>query len=194
MKKPTVYSVMAKILYSMDNLKDTPSYKADLAEIRHTIGKPIEEATEAWPILFENLPEEFLSKWKNPTYEEIAILTTLQLYALHQQGKAESVLLKDNERWENIGTAFRSLRIGEDSKSIDRRFNVLITSTNFDELNYHLRQMVKLLRSRTNAKINYPRVADDLYKILRGYDSDVKLRWSREYYRINNKENDNDEK
>lgn len=193
-KNQTVYSAMSGILFRMENLRDTPSFKRDLAELRHTVGKPLEEATDAWAILFENLPEKMISTWKNPSYEEKAIYNTLQLYALHQQGQADNVNLSEAEVWENIGSSLKNLRTKDNTKSIDRRFNALVTSTNFEELVYHLRQLIKLLKSRTESKVNYSRLASDLFNILRGYDSDVKLRWAREYYRTNQKEKDKNEK
>ena len=64
------------------------------------------------------------------TPEERAILT-LQLYSLHQQGKHDSVYLeKEKKSWTNIGHSLASLRQGENSIAVDRRFNVMITSTN----------------------------------------------------------------
>ena len=77
----------------------------------------------------ENLPEEFLSSYQQPSYEELAIYTALQLYALHQQGVSTSVMLDDSKPYENIGSALGKLRKEDDTTSIDRRFNTMITSS-----------------------------------------------------------------
>ena len=59
--KQTVWTVTNKIIFKLSNQKEETYDKATLAKIRKTLGKPLSEATEMWPILFKNLPEEFLS-------------------------------------------------------------------------------------------------------------------------------------
>ena len=103
--KQTVWTVTKKIIFKLSNQKEETYDKATLAKVRKTLGKPLSEATEIWPILFENLPEEFLSSYQQPSYEELAIYTALQLYALHQQGVSTSVMLDDSKPYENIGSA-----------------------------------------------------------------------------------------
>ena len=49
--KPTVSSVTRKILMKLSNQIDTSPGKAVLAKIRHSIGKPINKATEIWSLL-----------------------------------------------------------------------------------------------------------------------------------------------
>ena len=83
-----------------------------------------------------------------------------------------------------MGTSLRSLRTSSHQTAVDRRFNTMVTATNFEELLYHLRQLIKLLASRTQTQINYPKLAEDFYWYLRGYSDQVKLRWSRQYYRV----------
>jgi CRISPR system Cascade subunit CasB len=183
-KEKSVYSVTLGILNQLDETREQPAVKATLANLRNTLGMSLWEASGAWPILFERLPESFISTYKEPSYEEHAIFTTLQLYAVHQQGKSDSVLETKGESWQNIGTSLRILRGGEQEKSVDHRMNTLVTSTTFEELSHHLRQMIQILKSKSDAKVNYPRLAEDLYWFLRGYEKEMRLRWSREYYRI----------
>lgn len=123
---------------------------------------------------------------------EKAILTAVQMYALHQQAKVESVLnldYKEGERRQNIGDALSSLR-SDDSKAIDKRFNAMITSSNFEELSHHLRQMIKLLKAKSDAKVDYASLADDLYWFLKNQREGLKIKWSRSYYKLNKKERD----
>ena len=181
--KPTVSSVTRKILMKLSNQIDTSPGKAVLAKIRHSIGKPINKATE-----------EFLGKSGRASYEETVILITVQLYALYQQGLSHSVLVEDVEKYHNIGSSLRQLRKGDDTTAIDRRFNVMITSSTFEELTHHLRHLVKLLKSRSpETKIDFAKLSQNLYWFLRDSQETVRLDWAREYYKQDNKgEKDND--
>ncbi len=180
------------ILKHLDETRDLSSTKADLAHLRNSIGKPINEAAEVWPLLFQYMPPELLSERQEANHAELAVLTTLQLYALHQQGRSESVLEME---WENMGPALKVLRkeSKDESKAIDRRFNTLVTSTSFEELAHHLRQMVKLLRSNRQAKVNYTVLAGDLFNFLNHYDDSVKISWSRDYYRAIKREGEQED-
>ncbi len=189
-----VYKVANKILYSLESISGTSQGKATLARLRNSIGKPLTDTIEVWSILFEYLPEEFLGTDKNVSYEEISILTTLQLYALHKQGLSKSVLLEGENGYKNIGYSLRCIRKGEDIKSSDRRFNAMITSSTFEELTYHLRHLINLMKSRNSqANVNYGKLAEDLYWYKRGYAERIRLSWAREYYfnKTNKGENDN---
>src|SRR5690554_4593418 len=88
---PTVYQVVSKIMGQLSKTFDTSVGKASLANLRNSIGKEPSEPIEIWPIMLENMPEEFLGSDGNLTAEEKAILNTLQLYALYQQSRLESV-------------------------------------------------------------------------------------------------------
>ena len=134
-----------------------------------------------------------LKRPRKLTWEEQAILTSLQLYALHQQGKSESVALQEEtDKWENMGHSLRTLRTG-DEKAVDRRFNALITAANYEELVHHLRQMIKLLKAKTDTKVNYAKLADDLYGFLRNYPETMRIRWAKAYYRTTMKKGEEDE-
>lgn len=185
--KLNVYSETARVLRKLDNTRENPGTKAKLASIRNSINKDSTANMDAMAFVFQNIPEEFLGFNKNLNDYEKAILTAVQMYALHQQGKVDSVLKLDyveGERRQNLGDAFHSLR-GDDSKAIDRRFNAMITSSNFDELSHHLRQMIKLLKSKSDAKVDYASLADDLYWFLKNQREGLKIKWSRSYYKSN---------
>lgn len=188
--KLNVYREAARILRILDNTRDTPNTKAIFASIRNSINKDSTANMDAMAFVFQNIPEEFLGFNKNLNDYEKAILTSVQMYALRQQAKTESVLKIDydeGERRQNFGIALSTLR-GEDSKAIDRRFNAMITSSNFDELSHHLRQMIKLLKAKSNAKVDYASLADDLYWFLKNQREGLKIKWSRSYYKFNKKE------
>jgi CRISPR system Cascade subunit CasB len=189
----TVFRVTAQIVAHISSLQNTAPGRAMLAELRNSIGKPVSQSIGIWPIVFAFMPEEFLSARGKLTWEEQAILTSLQLYALHQQGKSESVALQEEtDKWENMGHSLRTLRTG-DEKAVDRRFNALITAANYEELVHHLRQMIKLLKAKTDTKVNYAKLADDLYGFLRNYPETMRIRWAKAYYRTTMKKGEEDE-
>lgn len=182
-----VESVTRNILSELESEINSSNGRANLANIRNSINRPLTESIDLLPLLFRYLPEDFLSSDGKLSLEEKAIVLTIQLYALHQQAESESVLLsEDAEKWKNFGYSLSFLRKGEDSLAADRRFNTMITSSTFEELSHHMRQMIKLLKSKTDAKVNYTKLSGDLYKFLTGYGEEVKFSWASRYYFVKN--------
>jgi CRISPR system Cascade subunit CasB len=182
-----VYSVTNRMVHKLDQSLETSSGKAILANLRNSIGRPLSQSVAIWPFMFENLPKEFLSRGQSASKKEIAILTTLQLYAMYRQGKQAPARENGQEKGsKNIGYSLSALRVGDSTAAIDRRFNALITATTYDELIHHLRQMLKLLKSKMSSETNidFGRLAQDLYKFLVGKDENIRLSWARAYYRI----------
>ena len=193
-ERDTVASVTATILAKISASLELSSGKATLANLRNSIGQPINQTASIWPLMFENLPNEFLGTDSYISAEEQAILASLQLLALHQQGKSSFAHeFSQGKFQENIGEALKNLRSGDDIQAMDRRFNVMITSTTFEELVHHLRQMIKLLKSKADTTINYAKLAQDLYWFLKGYDDNIRLNWARSYYKISSKNKQGEE-
>ncbi|HOQ62902.1 MAG TPA: type I-E CRISPR-associated protein Cse2/CasB [Clostridia bacterium] len=194
--RATVRSVTNRIVHKLDQSLETPSGKAMLANLRNSIGKPLTESIAIWPLLFDHLPEEFLSRGPALSKKEIAILSTLQLYALYRQGKKAPVSQgAKEEKPPNIGRSLNALRTGDNTVSTDRRFNALVTAATYDEFSHHLRQMINLLKSKTSGEtdIDFGKLAQDLYGFLTGKDESIRLNWARAYYRSyskGGKEND----
>lgn len=193
--RSSVYDVTRRLLIKLSHQLNTSEGKATLARLRHTVGKPIHEARESWPILFEHLPEEFLSQYHEASCEEIAILTVIQIYALHQQGiVSQSVFYENATKYQNIGYSLKLLRQIEDAVAVDRRFNTMITASTVEELVYHLRHLISLLKSRfATTKIDYARLAEDLYWFMRDNQESVRLKWARQYYKRTTKEEENND-
>ena len=84
-EKQSVYSTMMRILAYMNNPQEQNNLAGNLAAIRNSIGKNYGDATEVWPILFPLIPQEYLGTGPL-NYEEKALLVTLQVYAIGQQG------------------------------------------------------------------------------------------------------------
>ncbi|MGI5990278.1 MAG: type I-E CRISPR-associated protein Cse2/CasB [Lachnospiraceae bacterium] len=159
-----------------------PSQRAAiLANLRNSIGKSLTEAGMVWPLIFENLPQEFLSRNGNETPEEKAVFNALQLYSMCMQGASEKVT-SDSHYKGSVGKSLSGIRDANDSQALDRRFNALITSDTYSELTYHLRQIIKIAKSKGNITINFPKLADDLFWFQRGSGKKVCLRWAQDYY------------
>jgi len=213
--KKRVYDVAMDILTPLAKTLETGRTKAVLARLRNSIGRDISQTSDVWPVVFANIPDEsFLSRDGNPTEAEKAIFAALQLYALHQQGKASGVhkpwqskktetvvaeeFSEENEekseggfRFKNIGQSLSCLRQGEASESTDRRFNAMITSATFEEMLVHLRHLISILKSRDKTQaVDYARLADDFFWFLKDSKEQVRLRWGEGYYYRGNKKQD----
>lgn len=186
MEGSNVYNVTAKILRKIDQTKDTSSTRALFANIRNSINKSSSNNLDALAFVFNNMPEEYIGFGKELNDYEQAILTAIQMYALHQQSNEKSVLkieYNEGEKRQNLGDALSTLR-GSDNKSIDRRFNAMILSSNYLQLQNHLRQFIKLLKAKSDVKVDYAGVADDLFWFLKNQKDGVKIKWSRSYYKF----------
>ncbi|AXY25308.1 type I-E CRISPR-associated protein Cse2/CasB [Suicoccus acidiformans] len=177
-----IYLIVSRILRRIESNLETSSGKAILANLRHSVGRPISESVEIWPLVFEEIPEHYLSNRGELTKEERAIISTLQLYAIHQQSKPLSVNSYDKS--DSVGKALKALRQEDNQVAIDRRFNTMITASTYEELIHHLRQLIRLLRNKApQQRLNYASLANDLYWFQRGYEESIRLRWGKAYYR-----------
>lgn len=176
-KIPSVYGAMKKILIYINSPQEQKNLKGNLAVIRNSAGKNYEDVTEVWPILFPLIPQEFLGTGPL-TFKEKALLVTLQLYAIGQQGSDKV----QNDESDSIGSSLHKIR-GDKSKSLDKRFNTMLTAKTFDEFTYHLRQIFKLGKSNNAFSTNFPALAEDLFWYQNGRDKQICLKWARHYYR-----------
>lgn len=192
----TAYNTAKSILIKLDSTRDASSTKALLANMRNSADKDISNNVDALAYVFSNLSYGEDDRGGELSYMEQAIFTAIQMYAIHQQSNVESVLKfgnnDENESREkkykaNIGDALATLR-SDESESIDKRFNAMITATNFNKLSYHLRQMIKILKSKSDAKVDYAKLAEDLYWFMIGRKEEVRLSWARSYYKYRKNE------
>ncbi len=187
-----LYNVTARIIYKLGERLEISETKAILSRLRNSIGRDISETVEIWPLVFEEVPLEYLSKNGIPTHEENAILASLQLYALHQQGKGKIV---HESSGNSIGKALHGIR-NMDNTALDRRFNSLITSGNFKELTTHLRHLISILKQEADTKIDYANLAEDFYWYQMSSESAnrMRMRWGQDYYfyQVKEKEGERD--
>lgn len=192
-EQKSVGQVTADIIQKIEREKDHRA--AVLARLRSSIGKPLEEAGDVWPLLFENMPKQYLGRYGEETPEEQAVYMTLQLYAMCMQGTSGTVI-SDPSFKGTIGMSLRNGRDPDDSRALDRRFNALITADTFAELAHHLRQLMKIVKSKKEMTVNFGRLADDLYRYINRKQHRVCFRWAQDYYSITDKnqtENKNEE-
>lgn len=182
-ERKSVDAVMRKIIAEIEPIKTLGSGKAILAGIRDSIGNELTNAPRVWPLLFANLPEEYLGNKDRITAEEKAIYLSLQIYALMQQGALKSERGEEKSA-RNIGESLRILR-GDESKAkaMDERFNTMVTASSFEELSHYLRQMIKILKANAaNPSVNYPKLAKDLFWMQKGKQDNILMDWARAYY------------
>lgn len=183
-EKEDVYKVTAKILAKLKAQEELSSGKAALAALRHSIGKPLGEASDVWPLMLENMPEKFLSHNGVETKEELAIYAALQLYAVQRQGTRGKAA---TESVQNIGEALQKIRKGVGQESLDRRFVAALSATSFTALIYQLRQLMKLAKAKGALPVNFAALAKDFYWYQMGAREKICLRWAEAYYKMDKK-------
>lgn len=184
----SIYGEAENILTGINKNINSPSTKALLAKIRNSVDKDLLHNIDLLSCIFSSVSYDGEESYGELSYKEQAIFTVLQLYAIHQQSSYESVLKteedydKKQKYKDNIGAALATLR-NEENESIDKRFNTMIISTDYKRLTYHLRQMIKILKSKSDVKVDYAKLAEDLYWFMIGKKEEVRLSWARSYYR-----------
>lgn len=188
-KSEQVSTVTAQKLYALEHRPD-PAMRAALANLRKGIGLKPGALPQLWCEIFDELPEEMYSRGGEPSREEWAIYTAMTLYALHRQGKAESV----NKPGISLGRAAAGLVKDEtDRERIWKRFYVLSAAEDMQEMSYRLRGLIQLLRNEDVA-LDYPQLAADLYRYQFWENADsVRLKWGQDFYRKATDENGKDE-
>lgn len=168
-----------------------------LAILRRGVGKAPGELPELFGIVLSELPEEeaFTSSDGTATKGEWASYIALTLYALHRQGGDSEKDSAHTKEKVSVGRALKLLserqREGKQDLNAEKRalqkMQMLITSKDMNELSYHLRGVVQLLK-REGIALNYKDLAEDLYEF---QDADgknrVSLKWGRDFYRRNDK-------
>lgn len=159
------------------------SLAATLAMLRRGIGKEPGSLPGLWEVTLDELPESLQGTDARPSSGERAVHTALTLFALHQQGKdiKEKCMSKPGA---TLGGAMRQM-ISQNSdreEAIKRRFMVAVTADSYEELVWHLRGLVQLLRSE-EVKLDYPNLARELYDYqFSEYRDRIRLQWGRQFY------------
>lgn len=169
------------------------SGKARLAKLRNSIGKT--DLVETYPFLFGILPENLQGSGKYLSDEEKAVVWSLQFYALLQQGKTECVHVRGRKN-ENLATSLSQIRRNEENAALDRRFNSMILADTEEEFLTHLRYMLQLFKGKAQfCSVDFCQLAEDIYRFIHWGNGkeEIRLSWSREYYKIYAKGEENDD-
>ena len=193
-KSDQIYEYIFSKIKHIRNISDTGTGREIMANLRHGIGKKPGEMPELWGMIFDGIPAE-LTGYRKASHAEWAVYTALTLYALHQQGndaKENDTCMNQNDI--SIGrAAARLVNDEEDIKRILNRLNLVVTAVSPEDLAYHLRGLIQLLKSKKIA-LDYAKLAKELYLFYHPeYAEEIKLSWGRDFYaelyKLNQKEN-----
>ena len=199
-KSKLVHKFVAGRLNALATLPERPR-KAILAKLRRGVGRTPGDLPELWGTFLEDLPPELESKKDRPR-AECAIYLALTLYALHQQG--DELAPNDMNGSEiGLGKAVRRLadeqlkHVNGKKKPEDapvfRRFSALATAERMEELSWHLRGIVQLLKAE-GIPLDYAHLAKDFYRLQNpDYAHEVRLKWGQDYYHSPKEENTEEE-
>lgn len=162
--------------------------RAALSGLRNAKTISDHQAVPSLPILLGYIPKDELSQTGKPTRGEIAVFTAVKSYALYQQGKNEGILNKDSGT--PVISALSKLRASDPSlqKSLDRRMENLLSTTQLSSIQNQLFRIVLILRSKGDGRpLAFSQLAHDLYDFqthIGAYNGAqrVILRWSQQYY------------
>ena len=178
-------------LARLDKQRNDSQGRAAMAHLRRGVGHVPGELPALWGSFLAGLPEELRSTSGEPSRAEWAIYTALTLYALHQQGKADSVQAEDV----SLGKAALRLAGGseDDRQRIWRRLNLVAQADDMPELSYRLRQLVTLLKAG-GVGLDYALLAADLFEYqFEASANRVRLRWGQDFFHTSKNEEDHDD-
>lgn len=159
------------------HLAGSQQARALLAKLRAGVNRPLGADFELVGLTVAGL--EPVTAPDTATIREQSAYTAITLYALHQQGTSLAV----HTAGPSLGAALSIVRrSGNGSEAaIRRRFTALATATGWDEIRYHCRSLIPLIRE-VGARLDYGRLADDLRK-LQDPDTAMKVRlaWGRDF-------------
>ncbi|MFD4347427.1 type I-E CRISPR-associated protein Cse2/CasB [Streptomyces coelicoflavus] len=166
----------------------SPNAAAELAALRSGTGREPGTVAAMWPFHRTYMASE----WRNKgalTRDLVAEHTALTLFARHQQTHGAPMHVAGNSPGTAAGQLARKETVSNESKAstaaLERRFGVLLTSADADELAMHLRSFVSLL-NRAGIGLDY----NLLRTALRTWDdprcpdtaTDFRQRWDRDFH------------
>jgi CRISPR type I-E-associated protein CasB/Cse2 len=164
---------------------------ADTATLRKGLGREAGSVPELWRYYRVVVPDQVAAAgWI--TSDLTAEHAALTLFALHQQSQSTSM----HRDGEHIGAALLKLR-GSDQftgnpDALDRRIGAAATATSVQELVFHLRGLVTLLRGQ-KLPLDYSQLAQDVADWRTPFgQARARRRWGANYFAWNRKSADND--
>lgn len=162
--------------------RENSSTKANLARLRRTVTRPLEECVDIWDVVLPELPNAAGKLGDEPTFEERAAHLSLALYATHQQSKNTPQHLVGK----SLGRSLKELSL--QVPTTQGRFAALLAVSEFSELPSHLMSLVSQMRAK-DVQTDYAGLAQDFLEFQSpSRRNTVLLRWSRDYYNPPRKE------
>ena len=167
MEKPLSWD--GQFIQHLEGLRNRKERGA-LAVLRRGLGKPPGDAIDMFPLVIPYVPAEANS------YEVECYFIVASLFAMHDQpGGTDDLGSHFAALKANNG---RSVQSGE-ADPLERRF-VALLATHVDDLAYHLRQAVTLLRTG-EVPVNWLRLLGDIQR-WGDPDRPVQRRWARSFW------------
>lgn len=176
--KSSIYKIVESKINHLENIKNDGLKNQYYANLRRGAGRDITDVPQNFGILFEGLSDRFLDNDKFIN----AVYYSMTLYATAQQGKDKSMHCEGAA----FGAAVSRLADYSDEDSVERiskKLGMAITAKKPEELELHLRTLIKLLKTEDIA-LDFAELADDIYSF-RYPDSrkEVRLKWGRDFYK-----------
>ncbi|MEO9240307.1 MAG: type I-E CRISPR-associated protein Cse2/CasB [Jatrophihabitantaceae bacterium] len=169
---------------------------ASLAQLRRAAGKPAGSVPEVWGDTIDGLSSSDGYRGDGPTRAETAAHLAMTLYAVHQQ--SQNVGVHRRGRDFGLGAAVARLREREASRRgssvaeqasspVTRRFMMLGTAQDLEEVAYHARGLINQLRGGAGTeaiRLDYALLAHQFVLLQDPAGANqVRLAWGRDFYR-----------
>lgn len=156
---------------------ETPASRAMLARLRLAVDEEPGDSPGVWERVMEAIPESYRGRTDAPSDGEWAVHLALTFYAVHQQGNAQPMHVRDM----SFGTASGRL-VRNRTASTKARLDAALTATTFIAQRYHLRGLIGLM-STDAIPFDYGRFAQDIFLIQKpNHRPGVIRRWGRDFY------------
>ncbi|MBT0566994.1 type I-E CRISPR-associated protein Cse2/CasB [Williamsia sp. CHRR-6] len=152
-----------------------------LARLRQATNRAPGSVPNVWDQTIGIVPAHLQGGSDEPSAHEWAAHIAITFFALHQQGRLSDRMAQSGG---SLGSAARRLVTDPDLEdSIRRRFQAVALAETRQGVAHHLRALIGLLRG-AGVPLDYGRLADDLVDMFSGRDDGVRLRWGRDFRRI----------
>lgn len=171
-------------------LNGSPSSRQNLALLRRGVGHNPDDLPEVWGVVFANAPESLYGNGSVVSKQEDAVFTALTFFAMHATGgNVQAAYAKNVSLTAALSHLKSSGKLITDDTALCREAQKLMTSKSLSELKAHAQRVIHRCRSK-GVGLDYAMLAKDIFWWSLGGDSrkSVLLRWSRDFYAMNKKE------
>lgn len=193
LRKRTVRGATAQIIQELWN-NGNPD-KAALAGLRGSQSMNSRQAAVVWPLMFDHMDENWLSKNGQPTKQERAIFMALRCFAIYQQGNSERLMAATSGRDQSglpLMVALSQLRQDDGVRpALDRRVQAMLVTNNFEAVLNSLTHLTPILKAKGDRlPIDFADLAADLNNFQRHFGTSdgarrTALKWGQQYFWTN---------